>query len=255
MFFWTMHADDLWNISINYCDTANNTVQYQIVPGVETSICYTLSNSTNGAPVTVKIWFIDGTFTNDQLQNKACLSDADVEDFWRYVTSYDQFISLQPGETIQKEAKLLYPIGSDGLYHGCMVYSIVQEETGVQTANTSFSILMRRAKFIDVIVGNPELAESKENLWWSLLLIAKKIENILPENLKDKLDITDALFGSDEQKTIVWDKEEEAPLSIYILSIGLLVLIWIILLIKNPKRKGVKKAAHHHPVYKHKKKR
>ena len=49
----------------------------------------------------------------------------------------------------------------DGLYHGCIVYSVVQATTGTQTANTSFTILMRRAKFIDVIVGNPANAKEK----------------------------------------------------------------------------------------------
>jgi len=74
------HADDLGNLSLNYCDTSENTLQYQIDPGVETGICYTISNGAK-TPVTVKVSFIDGTFTNDQRQNKACLSDTDVENF------------------------------------------------------------------------------------------------------------------------------------------------------------------------------
>lgn len=159
-FMWYVYAADLTNISLDYCTTSENTLQYQVTPGVETGICYNLSNSSK-TPVTVKLSFIDGTFTNDQRQNKACLSDADRENFWQYVTGYDQLITLKAGETIKKEAKLLYPMGMDGYYHWCVVYSIVEVDQGSQWATTNFSILMRRAKFIDIIVGNPESAKNK----------------------------------------------------------------------------------------------
>ena len=159
--WWFALADDLANVSLNYCDTPENTLQYQIDPGVETGICYNLSNASS-KPVTIKLSFIDGTFTNDQWQNKACLSDADIENFWKYVTEYDQLVTLKAGETIKKEATLLYPKDMDGLYHGCVVYSVVEKSSDeVSTATASFSILMRRAKFIDVIVGNPANAQEK----------------------------------------------------------------------------------------------
>lgn len=159
-FVWVTLADDLANVSLNYCTTANNILQYQLTPGTETGICYTLSNGSK-TPVTIKLWFIDGTFTNDQRQNKACLSDADTINFWQYVTGYDTLVTLQPGETLKKNAVLLYPVGRDGLYHGCVVYSVVQATKDTQSNNTSFSILMRRAKFIDVIVGNPQNAKER----------------------------------------------------------------------------------------------
>lgn len=159
--WWFTLADDLANVSLSYCDTPENTLQYQIDPGVETGICYNLSNGSK-KPVTIKLSFIDGTFTNDQRQNKACLSDADVENFWKYVTEYDQLVTLKAGETIKKEATLLYPKDMDGLYHGCVVYSVVEKSNDeVSTAAASFSILMRRAKFIDVIVGDPANAKEK----------------------------------------------------------------------------------------------
>jgi len=64
-------------------------------------------------------------------------------------------VTLKAGETIKKDAKMLYPTGMDGLYHGCIVYSVIEEIKDTTTDTTSFSILMRRAKFIDVIVGDP----------------------------------------------------------------------------------------------------
>gem|GEM_PF-1067222 len=78
------------------------------------------------------------------------------------MTEYDQLVTLKPGETIKKTAKLLYPTGMDGLYHGCVVYSIVEApKDSTATTASSFTILMRRAKFIDVIVGNPENAKDR----------------------------------------------------------------------------------------------
>ena len=50
----------------------------------------------------------------------------------------------------------------DGLYHGCVVYSVVEAQKDATAAtSSSFTILMRRAKFIDVIVGNPENAKDR----------------------------------------------------------------------------------------------
>jgi len=76
------------------------------------------------------------------------------------VTDYDEFITLKAGEAVRKEASLLYPKGMDGLYYGCVVYSIVEaKDPNAPTGN--FSILMRRAKFIDVIVGDPANAQER----------------------------------------------------------------------------------------------
>ncbi|HMS91823.1 MAG TPA: hypothetical protein PKC87_06365, partial [Candidatus Absconditabacterales bacterium] len=43
-FIGQVHADDLSNVSLTYCDTTENALHYQIAPGVETGICYNLSN-------------------------------------------------------------------------------------------------------------------------------------------------------------------------------------------------------------------
>ncbi len=153
-------ADDLANLSLTYCNTQENTLQYQIQPAEKTWLCYTLSNGAKTS-LTVKISFVDGTFTNDQRQNKACLSDADTINFGQYVTGYDSLVTLKPGESVKKEATVYYPQNMDGLYHGCIIYSIVEKPKDTKSTNTNFSILMRRAKFIDVIVGNPENAKER----------------------------------------------------------------------------------------------
>jgi hypothetical protein len=55
----------------------------------------------------------------------------------------------------------MYPKGMDGLYYGCVVYSVVEAQPANEGMGTSFTILMRRAKFLDVIVGDPANAQEK----------------------------------------------------------------------------------------------
>ncbi len=151
--------NDLAQISVEYCTTPENTLTYQIDPGTQTGICYMISNASS-RKITVNIWFVDGTFTNDQWQNKACLSQHDTEQFGQYVSGYESTITLQPGETIRQEAILSYPKGMDWLYYGCLVYAIADDQKDTKPQG-NFIILMRKAKFIDVIVGNPENAQEK----------------------------------------------------------------------------------------------
>lgn len=155
-------GDDLAYVSVDYCDTPENTLHLHVDPLTETGICYAISNNSKHT-LTVKVWFVDGTFTNDQWQNKACLSDTDVENFWKYVTDYDQLITLDPGETIKKQATLIYPKDMDGIYYGCLVYAVVADTTekSSQQPRGNFTILMRKAKFIDVLVGDPANVKEK----------------------------------------------------------------------------------------------
>ena len=87
------HADNLKSISLDYCDTTGNVLKYTIDPGVQTGICYTVSNS-SAQEVKMKINFIDGTFTNDQWQNKTCLNEDAKENFGQYVSEYEQLVTL-----------------------------------------------------------------------------------------------------------------------------------------------------------------
>jgi hypothetical protein len=104
----SVHADDLKNISFDYCDTTGNILQYTLDPSTETGICYILSNNSD-QEVAMKINFIDGTFTNDQRQNRACLDENAKQDFGQYVSAYNELITLTGGESTTQTAKLLYP--------------------------------------------------------------------------------------------------------------------------------------------------
>jgi hypothetical protein len=41
----------------------------------------------------------------------------------------------------------------NGLFHGCIVYSLVEDKPNVMSG---FTIIMRKAKFIDVFLGKPQ---------------------------------------------------------------------------------------------------
>ncbi len=159
----SVHADDLQNISLDYCNATGNILHYTLQTDTQTGICYTLSNTSDHAFI-VKVNFIDGTFTNDQRQNRACLDESSKENFWQYVTGYEQSVTLSGGENKTETALLQYPQGSDGRYHGCLTYSIISAWPSSTGGNTNFTILMRKAKFIDVLVGHPE-----NMTWWIIL--------------------------------------------------------------------------------------
>lgn len=174
LFFLSLtNADDLANLWLSFCGTwAADAMNIALEPGTETGICYTLSNGWKN-DVMVKVGFVDGTFTNDQRKNKACFTDEVTQTFWQYITGYQQIVSLKAGQSITQNALLQYPLGMHGLFHGCLVYSVLTPTTNSTAGWTSFSIQMRRAKFIDVISGNPE-----ELMKWNTIIL----EEFLPSD-------------------------------------------------------------------------
>lgn len=176
-FFWFALSDALWDVDISFCNSTStldmsgniitwdvqsgviisgNSMSYKIWVAQEWDICYIISNKSI-QETSFKISFVDGTFTNDQRKNKACLSDSDTKYFGQYVTGYDSIITVSWSQMVQKSAKFNYPMGSDGIYHGCLVYSILDKPVS-WWAQSNFTVLMRRAKFIDVLVWNHKAA-------------------------------------------------------------------------------------------------
>ncbi|MEI7919847.1 MAG: hypothetical protein WCH65_06885 [bacterium] len=88
-----VYADALKSISLEYCTTTGNILPYTIETDVKTGICYTVTN-TSDQEIVMKINFVDGTFTNDQRQNRACLDESAKENFGQYVSKYKQTLTL-----------------------------------------------------------------------------------------------------------------------------------------------------------------
>lgn len=196
------HADNLQNIFLDYCNTDAKTLSYTIDTNVETGICYTVSNNSS-QETTVKVNFIDGTFTNDKEAAQACWDEGRKEMFGQYVTGYQSLVTLWSGESKKQMAKLRYPQGKDGQYYGCVTYSI--ENTGGWDQN--FSILIRKAKFINVLVGHPE------SLTWVIALDEKPRDGYtnLSSNPRLKIyqDPTDNKYMVDLTVKNVWPVEED----------------------------------------------
>ena len=161
-------ADSLGAVNIDFCNNESGAVQqsgviissgnmlYKVAIQEKGDICYKISNTAN-TNVFLKVGFVDGTFTNDQWQNKACLSDADTQDFGQYVTGYQWLIALSGWQVLENRANFTYPVGSDWIYHGCLVYSVLEPQLNLSGQAPNFTVLMRRAKFIDVFVWDSKV--------------------------------------------------------------------------------------------------
>ncbi|MCX6822429.1 MAG: hypothetical protein NTX91_00330 [candidate division SR1 bacterium] len=145
------HADNLQNIFLDYCNTDAKTLTYTLDTNVDTGICYSIFNNSSQT-TTVKVNFVDGTFTNDKQFSQACWDEGRRNNFGQYVTGYQTLVTLGSGESKKQLAKLSYPQGKDGQYYGCITYTIADTNAG----ESNFAIVIRKAKFINVLVGHPE---------------------------------------------------------------------------------------------------
>lgn len=145
---------DVGNVEVDFCNASGDkSVAYDVVPWEENTLCYVVSNFSN-QELDVHIWFVDGTFTNDQWKNRACKQEWEIKDFGQYVTGYQDVIHIPARGEAQYFASLQFPEEFTGTRNGCLVYYL----GGVEMWWTmNFTVLMRRAKFIDVqIVQGPK---------------------------------------------------------------------------------------------------
>lgn len=153
------HAD-LSQIEIDFCGKeGERTISYTIAPGWTQDICYKATNISN-KDITITVDFVDGTFTNDQWQNKACKQQWEKENFGQYVTGYTQTFTVEANNIVYQHAKIQVPKTSSGMIYGCLVYYTQGVELGGQM---NFTVLMRKAKFIDIIIK-----EQKLSVWWKV---------------------------------------------------------------------------------------
>ena len=73
-------ANNLGGVSLSFCNTTGNLLNYTIEPGRISDICYTLTNNSKENLI-IKINFVDGTYTNDKRQNRACLGENETKNF------------------------------------------------------------------------------------------------------------------------------------------------------------------------------
>lgn len=143
----------IWDVEVQFCNNDKQTKNLSMVLEwwMEDEICMDFSNYSN-SDVTLKYGFVDGTIAIGDTPKKACKNEWEWEEFAQYVTQDTDTITILAWETVRQKAKIKYPAWFSGMINGCMTYSIVWDESNLWNEDNMFSILVRRAKFIDVLI-------------------------------------------------------------------------------------------------------
>jgi hypothetical protein len=163
-----IQSQQLQDINVDFCATPGiKSVDYTISLWEIAPICLQLSNKSD-TDVTVNLWFVDGTVTNDERQNPACGLDSDIVFFGQYVSGYNNNILLQKQTTQIQYAYISYPKDTSiipwDIIQWCLVYALVHDN---DTEDMWFDILVRRAKFITIHIEK----KSINYRYFSIILI------------------------------------------------------------------------------------
>lgn len=148
---------DLSQVEIDFCDREwEKNIEYTLTPGWIQDICYKATNYSD-KDITVTVGFVDGAFTNDEWKNKACKQQGEIEEFGKYVTWYTETFTVEANNIRYQHANLQLPKETKWIVNGCLVYYTKGVEMWGQM---NFTVLMRKAKFIDVNVRNKGVGTS-----------------------------------------------------------------------------------------------
>ena len=157
---------DISQIEIDFCDKPwEKEIIYTLAPWSIQDICFKASNASD-KNIEVTIEFVDGAITNDQRQNKACMQQWENKKFWQYVTGFTASLIIPANNILFHHAKIQLPKWSTGLVNWCLVYYTKSVKAGWEY---SFSVLMRKAKFIDIQIRKNIFI--KKYLFWMLSII------------------------------------------------------------------------------------
>lgn len=138
---------DLSQIEIDFCGNPwEKTIEYVLAPGWKQEICLEANNMSD-KDIEITIGFVDGTFTNDERKNKACMEQGEIQNFGQYVTGYTETFVVWANNISFQRATLQLPKSTTGTVNGCLVYYTKSVEMG---GDVNFSVLMRKAKFINI---------------------------------------------------------------------------------------------------------
>jgi len=157
------------NIEINFCESFSKTKEYMLTAGKPTDICFEAENISD-KDILVSLDFVDGTFTNDQRKNRACMDNNQKEKFGQYVFWTEKTFTLPAKGRKIITGKILYPSSTTwSKLLGCMVYYTKWVSAG---EDLDFSILVRRAKFIDLTIKQSFVVLYKRYIvGWAVVLL------------------------------------------------------------------------------------
>lgn len=140
---------DLSQIEIDFCDRpGEKNIAYTVSPSWSQDVCLKANNASSG-DIDVTIEFVDGTVTNDQWKNKACMQQWENARFGKYVSGFVPSFTVPANSFVYKHAQITLPKTTTGVVNWCLVYYTKGVEMGGQM---NFTVLMRKAKFIDVTI-------------------------------------------------------------------------------------------------------
>ena len=159
-----MHADNesqqnIWNITARFCSGDNNLPSLTLMAdgGIEYEICINFFNSmTSDAQIDYS--FVDWVITADEYQNKAC-TISDMTNFGQFVRQEENSVTVPAKWYIQQKAYVKFPAWVAWVVNGCLVYSLSEEKaewnesTDSEEGQAMLSVQLRKASFIDAIVG------------------------------------------------------------------------------------------------------
>ena len=159
---------DLSQIEIDFCDKpGEKSIAYILAPGWKQDICLKASN-TSVQDIEVTIGFVDGTVTNDQRKNKACMQQGEDEKFWKYVSGYTETFTVPANNISYQHATVQLPKATKWQVNGCLVYYTKGVEMWGQM---NFTVLMRKAKFIDITITSKVETRKLKAIWLLLGMV------------------------------------------------------------------------------------
>lgn len=112
---------EVQSIEVSFCENDAKTKIYQITAGEKQDICLKIENTAD-KDIEVVVDFVDGTFTNDQWKNRACLDSNQKEKFGQYITGNKSSLIVPAKSSIITHTNMQYPRGIVGEINGCLVY-------------------------------------------------------------------------------------------------------------------------------------
>ncbi len=190
VWFWFAQDATIWDVSVNFCNWENDTKSLSMVldSGKDWEICMEFSNFSEN-DVSIKYWFIDGAITADKYKSKACQNEWDKDLFWQYVRQEISEINIPSMQKVKQKAYVKFPAWLTGMMNGCLTYFVSNAKTTTSVDSAMFDVLVRKATFIDVLVGW-ELSRSLK------LSNKNKSINTYYDSKKDVL-VLEATFNND----------------------------------------------------------
>lgn len=125
---------------------------WEVRPWGEYNFTVKLVNNSNSEAY-VHIWFTDGTVTNDEYKNRACLQDSQTDKFGKYISGNTD-IHLASRESITRTYTMKIP--TSYTWSGDIMWCITLSTSNSTADLWNLSSVSRKASFLDMHVVNAD---------------------------------------------------------------------------------------------------